>query len=75
MKKQSQYERVLEYCRQNATISSYEAFTHLRVTRLAAVIFYLERRGYIFDHIMWHDTNKEGEPIRYMIYRLKNNGK
>lgn len=67
----NQMTKVLNYINETGSITPFEAFVNLRITRLAAVIFNLEKAGHKFEHIMIHGVNEAGEPVRYMRYSKK----
>lgn len=62
----SQLKKVLEYVQANGSITTYEAFAKLNVTRLAAKIFDLERKGYQFDR----EVVREDGRSWHIIYSL-----
>lgn len=64
-------QRVLEYLERFGSISSWEAFRGLGVTRLSAVIFDLKAEGYEFDTVTEKGVNRFGEKTRYARYSLK----
>lgn len=67
----SQDVRVLEYLKKHKTITSQEAFRHLGVTRLSAVIFRLKRKqGYNIETYMIHPTNRYGTKCNCGEYHL-----
>lgn len=63
--------KVLLFLQKNRTITSYQAFEHFRITRLAVIIFCLRRKGYPISTYMKHCVNAEGEIIKYGIYTLE----
>ena len=52
--------KVLQFLQQNRTITSYQAFEHFRITRLAVIIFCLRRKGYPISTYM-----------KYRVYTLE----
>ena len=51
----TQEERVMTYLHSNGSITPWEAFTNLNITRLAAVVFNLKRRGEEIDTFVHRD--------------------
>ena len=74
MAKKSQEQRVLEYIERYGSISTYEAFIDLGITRLASRIFDLSEKGYNFDRRQVKATNRLGEKTYYTRYSLKKEG-
>ena len=66
----TQKKRVLQYMQQFGSISSYEAFADLGITRLAAVIFEL-RKEHDIETVDETFTNRYGEKSYYARYRLR----
>ena len=62
--------KVLDYIKENGSITSYEAFTEFGATRLAAIIFELRKIGYPIITLMVDGYNREGNPVRYGKYIL-----
>jgi hypothetical protein len=64
--KLTQTEKIIQYIRVHGSITSFESFSKLHITQLAARIFELEREGYIFsrENVITEDTH-------YVIYRLE----
>ena len=60
----SQEKKVLNYMKKNGTITSYEAFLHLGITRLSARIADLRSHGY---NVI---TTMSGDARNYAIYSL-----
>lgn len=66
----TQEEKVLVHMRLHGRITSYEAFEHHRITRLAAVIHRLREQGHEIETIIrTHDDN--GHKVQWAEYRLK----
>lgn len=62
-------ERVVDYMKQNKSISAQEAETHLHNHRLAATIEILRnKKGYNIDTLRIDTTNAYGEPTWYGRY-------
>jgi len=75
-KEMTQSERIIEFIKDFGSITSWEAFSQLGITRLASRICDLKREGYEFDHKTEKAKNRYGEPIHYTRYSLrKDDGK
>lgn len=73
MKKQkTQWQDVLFYLQTHQGISSFEAWEMFHITRLAAVIFILRKRGHNIVSIDKTGCNEYG-PYTYTEYRLEEN--
>lgn len=70
MKMQSQNQQVLNHCKVYGGITSFEAFAKYNITRLAARISDLERKGYHFRHKPICKTSENGAARRYTKYEL-----
>ena len=70
MAKTTQKDRVLGYINEFGSITTWQAYADLGITRLAAKIFELKRDGYIFSTEVIKNTNRYGEPCHYFKYRL-----
>lgn len=68
-KQKTQWKDVLGYLQMNEGISSMEAWDKFHITRLAAVIFVLRKRGY---NIVSQDCTGKNEygPYTYTTYKL-----
>lgn len=62
---------VLDWLKAHAGISSMDAFEHLGVTRLAAVIFELRKRGYDIETVIVDGKDRYGNRSRYARYYLR----
>lgn len=67
----TQQERILNYVKENGSITSWEAIKEIGCTRLAGQIFSLEKKGYKFDHVTVYTTNRYSEPTHYAKYTLR----
>ena len=67
-----QQQRVLEYMNAFGSISSMEAFQDLGVTRLAAVIFELKRKGITINSKTEARVNHFGEVKHFSRYSVVN---
>lgn len=70
-RKKSQAEQVLDYIERFGSISTYEAFRDLGITRLASRIFDLTEQGYDFDREMVTARNRFGDHVNFTRYSLK----
>jgi hypothetical protein len=67
----TQNDRIIEYIKRFGSISTYEAFTELGITRLSARIYDLQAAGYDFNRETVHAINRLGESVSYTRYSLK----
>lgn len=68
MKKETQYDKILRYINEHGSISSMEAFNEFGITRLAARVNELQRKGIYLEREMEHSKNRFGEKSHYMRY-------
>lgn len=71
----TQYDLILKYMKDFGTISPYEAFRDLGITKLATRISEMRKNGYEFNSEWVTTTNRYGQEIRYKRYSLLNNPK
>lgn len=64
----TQYDRILDYMKEHGSITPMEAFSELGITRLAARVHELERKGFAIDRQMETSENRYGGKSRYMRY-------
>lgn len=64
----TQCERILKYIDEKVSITPFEAFTELGITKLATRISELRRSGEKIKKKMVGGTNRFGEKIQYMEY-------
>ena len=64
----TQGERILKYIDEKGSITPFEAFTELGVTKLATRVSELRRAGEKIQKKMVSGTNRFGEKIQYMEY-------
>lgn len=67
----TQQERIINYMRVFGSISTYEAFTELGITKLSTRISELRKDGVGIIGTMVKRTNRFGEPCTFMQYSLK----
>lgn len=65
----TQGERILEYIDTNGSITPFEAFAELGITKLATRISELRRGGEKIEKRYVTGTNRFGEKVQYMEYR------
>lgn len=68
--KKSQKERILDYMDEFGSISSWEAFRDLGITRLAARVSDIEADGIVFNRRREETTNRYGEKVYYTRYSI-----
>ena len=64
-------ERLLEYMKENGSITSFEAFSELFDTRLSDTIFRLEKDGYKFKRECVRKLGYQGKEITFYRYSLE----
>lgn len=64
----TQKDLIMKYINDFGTITSYQAFTDLGITRLSARISELEEMGVRFTRAWEKKTNRYGEPVQYIRY-------
>ena len=68
----TQHERIIAYVKAHGSITPFEAFRELGITKLATRVGEIERAGgAAFAHIRQDDVNKYGERVTYMKYVLR----
>lgn len=67
--KQSQNEKILEHLQEFGTITPLEAIEY-GCMRLASRVADLKRRGYVISSEMGKSKNRNGETVRFAVYRL-----
>lgn len=66
-----QSEKVLNYMKEFGTISTFEAFVDLGVTRLSGRIYELREQGYNISSEYVTLKNRAGENVTFKKYRLE----
>lgn len=66
----SKTDLILKHLQEHKTITSWEAITKYRATRLAAIIHTLRQRGYCIETEHIYKDNADGEPVNYARYIL-----
>ena len=67
----TQNEMLLDYLNKNGSITTYESFTELFITRLSARIHDLKRMGYQFNEEWITKKNRYGKICSFKKYILK----
>lgn len=67
----SQCELILKYLNNFGSITTYESFVDLGITRLASRIHDLRNKGFDFEEEWVTTTNRYGRPVTFKKYRLK----
>lgn len=68
--KTTQKQRILDYIKAFGSITSWQAYSDLGITQLGARIDQLKKEGYQFVSDWENNTNRYGEPVRYVRYKL-----
>ena len=71
MAKMTQMDRVIQYMNDFGSITSFEAFRELGVTRLADVIFRMKKAGVIVYTRLETSRNRYGDGVTYARYSFK----
>lgn len=71
MKTMNQCEMIIKYLNEKGSITTYESFIELGVTRLASRIVDLKNQGYEFSEEWVTKKNRYGKPISFKKYILK----
>lgn len=66
----TQSEMVLDYMERFGSISSWQAFMDLGITRLSGRIFDLRSQGHIIENKRIETTNRYGKRVHYDEYKL-----
>ena len=67
----TQCEKIIEYIQHYGSITTYDAFLDLNITRLSSRIHDLTNQGYDFDRKYESRKNRYGETVSYVRYTLK----
>ena len=60
----------LKWLHDFGSITTYEAFIHLGITRLSAIIYNLKKDGYEFEKEFKTAKNRYGKLVSFLEYRL-----
>jgi len=66
----NQYTLILKYLKDFGSITPYEAFRDLGITKLATRISEMKKNGYKFSDEWVNTTNRYGVEVRYKRYHL-----
>lgn len=66
----TQHDLILNYLKKFRSITPYEAFKDLGITKLATRISEMRQEGYQFADVWVEDVNRFGENVRYKRYSL-----
>lgn len=72
--KPAQRQRVLDYIRENGSITQYEAYEHLGILRLASRMSELKKMGYPVRSKLIVVMNRFGEKNRVSRYWMEDGG-
>lgn len=67
----TQNEMILDYLNKNGSITTYESFTELFITRLSARIHDLKKMGYEFNEEWITKKNRYGKNCSFKKYILR----
>lgn len=70
----NQWDSIIDYLKKNDSISTYEAFIHLHITKLPTRIGELEKLGYDFEKTWETKKKDDGTIVNFKRYRLLNGG-
>lgn len=71
--KTNQCELILQYLNDFGSITTFESYTELGITRLPSRIFDLKQQGYKFKEEWVSRKNRYGKMISFKKYILQNN--
>lgn len=71
----TQYDLILKYMKDFGTISPYEAFRDLGITKLATRISEMRKKGYEINSEWVNTANRYGQEVKYKRYCLVKNPK
>lgn len=67
----TQGERIIAYIKEYGSITPYEAFADLGITKLATRISEMTAQGIEFEKVMETSKNRYGQNVHYMRYSLR----
>ena len=67
----TQSERIIAYIEKYGSITPYEAFADLGITKLATRISEMTAQGMEFDKVVETSKNRYGQNVHYMRYSLR----
>lgn len=71
----TQCEMILKYLEENGSITTFESYSELGITRLPSRINDLQNRGYEFKKDWISKKNRYGKTISFLKYSLMKNEK
>lgn len=69
----NQCEMILQHLKDFGSITTFESYTELGITRLPSRIWDLKQMGYEFEEEWISKKNRYGRPVTFKKYRLKKN--
>lgn len=66
----TQKKAIVQYCIDNGSISSWEAYQHLGITQLATRISELKEKGYVFDKTTETKEGRYGRKVHFDHYKI-----
>lgn len=63
-----QHKQILNYIQEYGSITPFQAFADLGITKLATRIGELQKQGYSFNKTWETSKNRYGKTVRYMRY-------
>ena len=70
----TQKKAIVQYCRDNGSISTYEAFINLGITRLSARISELKDKGYVINKTGETKVGRYGRKVHFDHYKIVKEG-
>lgn len=67
----TQCEKIIDYINRHGSITTWDAFRDLGITRLSSRIHDLVLKGYDFNRQSVTTKNRDGEPVTYTKYSFK----
>ena len=66
----TQKEKVLDFLKRNGTITKYDGFKYLGITKVDTIVSYLRKEGYKITGETVRCKNQDGVPTHYTKYSL-----
>ena len=66
----NQHQRIIKYLKDYQTITPFQAFADLGITKLATRVSEMKRKGYVFNQELITTKNRYGETCQFMQYSL-----
>lgn len=70
----SQKEKIIDYLMKHGTLTTFDAFTKLKISKLTTRISELRREGYDIQARRIDTKNEDGRHIFYFVYELVDDG-